>query len=270
MKRFFAILLAAMVLPSMLLTGCSEKGEVAVEEITATEAVTEEVTTVTTEEETTVSVTETTVVTAEEAEESTTAETTVETVEDSTTADNSEQTIIFDNLEYRLANHEELLGGWTDAENEVFYVFEENRISYMYGEFVEYVDGTIVNGDIISDCDDLDVSGKIAVRDGQMYLLGVGYGPTVLERYEPIIKNDFTGKYVILTDNEYFETYVELENGVGTADNGFAVEIVPNGNKVSFTFGDKSAEYTYYIYDGYIYLFNESEVYVEILYEETE
>ena len=201
--------------------------------------------------------TETTVVTAEEAEESTTAETTVETVEDSTTADNSEQTIIFDNLEYRLANHEELLGGRTDAENEVFYVFEENRISYMYGEFVEYVDGTIVNGDIISDCDDLDVSGKIAVRDGQMYLLGVGYGPTVLERYEPIIKNDF-------------ETYVELENGVGTADNGFAVEIVPNGNKVSFTFGDKSAEYTYYIYDGYIYLFNESEVYVEILYEETE
>ena len=45
MKRFFAILLSAMVL-----TACSEKGEVAVEEITATEAVTEEVTTVTTVE----------------------------------------------------------------------------------------------------------------------------------------------------------------------------------------------------------------------------
>ncbi|MBQ5319648.1 MAG: hypothetical protein J6K17_11180 [Oscillospiraceae bacterium] len=42
MKRFFAILLSAMVLPAMLLTGCSEKGEAAVEEITATEAVTEE------------------------------------------------------------------------------------------------------------------------------------------------------------------------------------------------------------------------------------
>ncbi len=45
MKRFFAILLAA-----MILTACSEKGEVAVEEITATEIVSEEVTTVTTEE----------------------------------------------------------------------------------------------------------------------------------------------------------------------------------------------------------------------------
>lgn len=66
MKRFFAILLSA-----ILLTACSEKGEVAVEEITATEAVTEEVTTVATEE-TTVSETETTV-------EETTAETTAET-----------------------------------------------------------------------------------------------------------------------------------------------------------------------------------------------
>lgn len=45
MKRFFAILLAA-----MILTACSEKGEGAVEEITATEVVTEEATTVTTEE----------------------------------------------------------------------------------------------------------------------------------------------------------------------------------------------------------------------------
>lgn len=82
MKRFFAMILLA-----MLLTACSEKGEVAVEEITATEAVAEEVTTVTTEE-TTVSVTETTAeettvettaVTAEETEESTTAETAAQT-----------------------------------------------------------------------------------------------------------------------------------------------------------------------------------------------
>ncbi len=77
MKRFFAILLSAMVL-----TACSEKGEVAVEEITATEAVAEEVTTVTTEE-TTASATET------KAEE-TTAETTAET-EESTTAETAAQ-----------------------------------------------------------------------------------------------------------------------------------------------------------------------------------
>lgn len=82
MKRFFAILLSAMVLPAMLLTACSEKGEVAVEEITATEAVTEEVTTVTTEE-TAASATET------KAEE-TTAETTAET-EESTTAETAAQ-----------------------------------------------------------------------------------------------------------------------------------------------------------------------------------
>ena len=82
MKRFFAILLSA-----MLLTACSEKGEVAVEEITATEAVTEEVTTVAAEE-TAVSETETTV-------EETTAETAVETTaetEESTTAETAAQT----------------------------------------------------------------------------------------------------------------------------------------------------------------------------------
>lgn len=62
MKRIFAILLA-----SMVLTACSEKGEVAVEEITVTEVVTEEATTVTTEE--------TMAVTMEETMESTTAET---------------------------------------------------------------------------------------------------------------------------------------------------------------------------------------------------
>ena len=77
MKRFFAILLAA-----MILTACSEKGEVAVEEITVTEIVTEEVTTVTTEE-TTASVTETTV-------EETAAETTAET-EEGTTAETAAQ-----------------------------------------------------------------------------------------------------------------------------------------------------------------------------------
>lgn len=87
MKRFFAILLSAMVLPAMLLTACSEKGEVAVEEITATEAVTEEVTTVATEE-TTAYATETTV-------KKTTAETAVETTaetEESTTAETAAQT----------------------------------------------------------------------------------------------------------------------------------------------------------------------------------
>ena len=77
MKRFFAILFAA-----MLLTACSEKGEVVIEDITTTEAVTEEVTTVTTEE-TTASATET------KAEE-TTAETTAET-EESTTAETAAQ-----------------------------------------------------------------------------------------------------------------------------------------------------------------------------------
>ena len=47
MKRFFAILFAA-----MLLIGCSEKGEGAVEDITATEIVAEETTVVTIEETT--------------------------------------------------------------------------------------------------------------------------------------------------------------------------------------------------------------------------
>ena len=91
MKRFFAILLSAMVL-----TACSEKGEGAVEDITATEAVAEELTIVTTVEETTVSETETkaeetTAETTAETEESTTAETTVET-EESTTAETAAQT----------------------------------------------------------------------------------------------------------------------------------------------------------------------------------
>lgn len=103
MKRFFAILLAAMVLPAMLLTACSEKGEVAVEEITATEAVTEEVTTVAAEE-TTASVTETTV-------EETTAETAVETTaetEESTTAETAAQT---KDGTYA-ADNDSILGAW--------------------------------------------------------------------------------------------------------------------------------------------------------------
>ena len=78
MKRISAILLAVMVL-----TACSEKGEVAVEEITATEAVTEKVTTVTTEE-TTASVTEA------ETEENTTVETASETEETTTSATEAE------------------------------------------------------------------------------------------------------------------------------------------------------------------------------------
>ncbi len=82
MKSFFAILLSA-----ILLTACSEKGDGAVEEITATEAITEETTTVTTEE-TTVSVTETT---AEETTAETAIETTVET-EESTAAETAVQT----------------------------------------------------------------------------------------------------------------------------------------------------------------------------------
>ena len=81
MKRFFAILLSA-----ILLTACSEKVEVAVEEITTTEAVAEEVTTVSTEEMS-VSVTETT---AEETTAETAIETTVETVE-STAAETAAQ-----------------------------------------------------------------------------------------------------------------------------------------------------------------------------------
>ena len=78
MKRFFAILLAAMVLSAMLLTGCSEKGEVAVEEITATEEVT------------TVAIEETTAFATETKAEETTAETTAET-EESTTAETAAQ-----------------------------------------------------------------------------------------------------------------------------------------------------------------------------------
>lgn len=81
MKRFLAILLAAMVL-----TACSEKGEVVIEDITTTEAVTEEVTTVAIEE-TSASVTETE---AEETAAETTVETTTET-EESTTAETAAQ-----------------------------------------------------------------------------------------------------------------------------------------------------------------------------------
>ena len=78
-------------LAAMLLTACSEKGEVAVEEITATEVVTEETTTVTTEE-TTASATETeaketTAVTAEETVESTSAEAIAQTKDGTYAAD---------------------------------------------------------------------------------------------------------------------------------------------------------------------------------------
>ncbi len=104
MKRISAILLAVMVL-----TACSEKGEVDVEEITATEIVSEEVTTVTTEE-TSASVAET------EAEE-TTAETTVETTaetEESTTAETAAQT---KDGTYA-ADKDSILGTWYTIDSE--------------------------------------------------------------------------------------------------------------------------------------------------------
>ncbi len=109
MKRFFAILISAMILPAMLLTGCSEKGEVAVEEITATEAVTEKTTTVTTEK-TTASVTETT---AEETTAETVVETTVETVE-STAA----ETAVQSKDGTYAADKESILGTWYTIDSE--------------------------------------------------------------------------------------------------------------------------------------------------------
>lgn len=112
MKRFFAILLSAMVL-----TACSEKGEVAVEEITATT------------EETTVSETET------EAEE-TTAETAVETTaetEENTTAETAAQT---KDGTYA-ADKDSILGTW--------YVIDSEGIGEVCWTFSE--DGTFTASD---------------------------------------------------------------------------------------------------------------------------
>ncbi|MBP1550248.1 MAG: hypothetical protein J6A05_09620 [Oscillospiraceae bacterium] len=116
MKRFFAILLSA-----ILLTACSEKVEVAVEEITVTEVVTEEVTTVAIEE-TSASVTETTV---EETAAETTVETTAET-EESTTAETAAQT---KDGTYA-ADKDSILGTWyaidSEGVGEVCWTFSED------------------------------------------------------------------------------------------------------------------------------------------------
>ncbi len=104
MKRFFAILLSA-----ILLTACSEKVEVAVEEITTTEAVAEETTTIITEE-TSASATETT---AEETTAETAIETTVETVE-STAAETAAQ--IKDGT--YAADKDSIVGTWYTIDSE--------------------------------------------------------------------------------------------------------------------------------------------------------
>ncbi len=66
-------------------------------------------------------------------EETTLAETSAE----SDIPKNTEQTIVVDGLEYRLANNDEILGGWIDGENEFLHIFGNNHMCRVAEEYVE-------------------------------------------------------------------------------------------------------------------------------------
>ncbi|MGN0675302.1 MAG: hypothetical protein ACI4KG_06095 [Oscillospiraceae bacterium] len=248
MKRLFILLLVAAF--AATLTACSEK---TAEEITVTEPVAAEM--------------ETTV----ETEPSSAAETSLET--EAETEEAASET----NIEPKLAQHEDLIGAWT-FENEVLFIFEEDRYIELSGGLIEVINDKVKDGKIELSEEfgaEMDITASVLGDNLICETLIDGESSSIpFVRYnQPVISADFLdGKWY---SNSYLELglwdwgWFSFENGTGTFDSGdkdmpdLPANISISDDKLIFTVGDYSSEYTYYTIDyprayrKHIYLLSE-------------
>ena len=175
----------------------------------------------------------------------------------------------------KLAQHEDLIGAWVIDENELYYIFEEDRYIVLYGNNIEITNDKVKDGNL-----------KLGIEtDIIAYFVGDALHcefanddelPSIpIARYnQPAISAEF------LEGEWYSDSYSKaglwdagwfsFENGAGTfkpcegSDQpscNAAITVIDD--KIVFTVGDYSAEYTYYtvdyknVYRKHIYLLGE-------------